>query len=224
MRIDMTASLQQRTTGREHHTQLSQVAWIADDALTYEDWLRAGCQLGTLGRTSGWWIGDWIRFGTAHYGAKYTAAARITGYDPQTLMNMVYVATRFEISRRREKLSWSHHSELAALEVAEQEAWLDRAVKERLSVRDLRELLSTREAHRHRNAGTDKRLESTPSGADTPETMHVRDSGSADVQRIIVCPHCGSRFIDAKALPGKVPPEPGSPPRRDAPARHPGTR
>ena len=53
-------------------------------------------------------------------------ASRITGYDVQTLMNMVYVATRFESGRRRERLSWSHHAELAALEPPEQEEWLTR--------------------------------------------------------------------------------------------------
>jgi hypothetical protein len=74
-------------------------------------------------------------------------AARITGYDDQTLMNMVYVATRFEVSRRREKLSWSHHAEVAALDREEQEWWLDRAGAGRLTVRGLRDELSCARQH-----------------------------------------------------------------------------
>ena len=45
-----------------------------------------------------------------HYGERYELAAKVTGYDAQTLMNMFYVASRFEISRRREKLSFSRHA------------------------------------------------------------------------------------------------------------------
>ena len=59
-------------------------------------------------------------------------------------MNMVYVATRFEAERRRERLSWSHHAELAALEPDDQEQWLTRAEEQRLSVRDLRARASPR--------------------------------------------------------------------------------
>ena len=114
---------------------------MTDAELTYEDWLRQGSKLGLAGRNAGWWLGDWLRYGTTRYGSKYAAAARTTGYDRQTLMNMVYVATRFEFSRRRENLSWSHHAELAALDAEDQERWLDRAAAERFSVRDLREML-----------------------------------------------------------------------------------
>ena len=114
---------------------------MANAELTYEDWLRQGSKLGLAGRNAAWWIGDWLRYGTRRYGSKYAAAARTTSYDRQTLMNMVYVATRFEFSRRRENLSWSHHAELAALAVADQDRWLDRAAAERFSVRDLREML-----------------------------------------------------------------------------------
>jgi N6-adenosine-specific RNA methylase IME4 len=48
------------------------------------------------------------------------------------------VASRVETSRRREVLSWSHHKEVAALEPAEQDAWLDRAEAEGWTRMDLR--------------------------------------------------------------------------------------
>ena len=46
---------------------------------------------------------------------------------------------------RKDKLTWSHHALLAALERDEQRRWLDRAIADRLSVEDLRiELRATR--------------------------------------------------------------------------------
>jgi hypothetical protein len=53
-------------------------------------------------------------------------------------MNMVYVASRFEVSRRREKLSFGHHAELASLPRPDQERWLERAQAEKLPVHVLR--------------------------------------------------------------------------------------
>lgn len=106
---------------------LSKVAWNPEGELSLAGWLAQGQKLGHMGRSAGWWIGDWLRYGNAAYGERYVRAARATGYDVQTLMNMVYVASRFPASRRRENLSWSHHEALAALEPEEQDMWLDQA-------------------------------------------------------------------------------------------------
>jgi hypothetical protein len=124
--------------------ELTTVGWIPSTDLALEDWLRQGARLGAASRHAPWWIGDWVRYGAARYGSKYDLAARTTGYDRHTLMNMVYVASRFETVRRRENLSWSHHAEVASLDEKEQERWLTRATKEKLSVRGLRNALATR--------------------------------------------------------------------------------
>ena len=143
------------------------------------DATRPGSRLG--GSRFGWWIGDWIRYGSAKYGEKYEAAARITGYDVQSLMNMAYVASRFEISRRREKLSFSHHCELAALPLGEQELWLDRIEREGLSVHALRVQLKRSAA----------KLGSPPSVAEADvQAPDTQRSGGAEV----VCPECGHQF------------------------------
>jgi hypothetical protein len=174
--------------------ELEPVGWSARGELGYEEWLRQGSRLGVTGRNAAWWIGDWLRYGTARYGTKYTVAARVTGYDPQTLMNMVYVATRFEISRRRENLSWSHHGELAALEVAEQERWLDRATGERLSVRDLRdELAAWASASRRGAAG--KRATSSRKRNVVALKRSSESTARTDSDRLAVCPQCGHEFV-----------------------------
>ena len=191
-----------RAGNQSPQSELTRVGWLADAELTYEDWLRQGSKLGLAGRNAAWWIGDWLRYGTARYGSKYAAAARTTGYDRQTLMNMVYVATRFETSRRREDLSWSHHAELAALAPGEQDRWLDHATAERLSVRDLREELASLQ----RSAG---RRRPSPAGAKNGASgpialqriaSHDRTNGSRKTQtrsmsvRMVVCPRCGHGF------------------------------
>jgi hypothetical protein len=41
--------------------------------------------------------------------------------------NYAWVARRFELSRRRDTLTFGHHAELAALREPEQGSWLDQA-------------------------------------------------------------------------------------------------
>jgi len=52
-------------------------------------------------------------------------AVSVTCLARQTLMDLKYVSGRFEISRRREKLSLSHHREVAPKPLEEQDDWLD---------------------------------------------------------------------------------------------------
>ncbi|HEX8745048.1 MAG TPA: hypothetical protein VF712_18125 [Thermoleophilaceae bacterium] len=120
---------------------MTTVSWAASGDLDLTEWLKQGHRMGMMGRSAGWWIGDWLRFGNAKYGEKYTRAKKITGHDVQTLMNMVWVSSRIDISRRREGLSWSHHMEVAAQDLQTQELLLNEAAAKRLSVRDLRELI-----------------------------------------------------------------------------------
>jgi hypothetical protein len=162
---------------------LSPVAWTPRERMEYADWVAVGNRLGSLGRCSQWWLGDWIRFGNTRFGERYARAARITGYDVQTLTNMVYVATRFEISRRREDISWSHHEAIAALDRDEQNRWLDRVTTERLSVSDLR--IELRAARRQAHMSSPLRRE--PSSA-----KHVtRLASSRRRAAMFTCPRCG---------------------------------
>ena len=57
----------------------------------------------------------------------YIFRSNVIDLFSQTLANEKYVSSRFEISRRRESLSFSHHSEVAALEPKQQDDWLDKA-------------------------------------------------------------------------------------------------
>ena len=168
--------------GLDVSISMTPTAWDVAGEMSLQEWSQSGRRLGIIGRGTGWWIGDWVNYGNARFGERYVRAARITGYDVQTLMNMVYVASRFERTRRRQNLSFSHHAELAALDPAEQDYWLERAEAERLSVRCLRE-----EVRRAR------RLLESEQGADA--------DSAEDVDEELVCPHCGAHFtVDTPEL------------------------
>jgi hypothetical protein len=150
----------------------SGVAWMPNRDLDLPQWISAGRRLGAVGRCSRWWIGDWVRYGTSRWGERYVEAARITGYDPKSLRNLAYVASRFELSRRRDNLSWSHHAELAVLSPYEQDGWLDFVAAHRLSVADLR--VELRAALRN------------------PKKERNR-AGSVAMYDTVTCPHCGKK-------------------------------
>ena len=161
----------------EPRSRLTPTSWTSGPDLGPADWIQWGRWLGTVGRGSGWWIGDWVRYGNARYGERYKLVASITGYDTQTLMNMAYVTSRFSPSRRREGLSFSHHAEVAALCQEEQERWLDRAMFERLSVRALR-----------------AELRRGPGRLDADRAHLAGDGGGPHVTGTVRCPGCGQTF------------------------------
>jgi len=153
-----------------------QVCWAPNTELDLSQWAEVGRRLGSVGRNIQWALGDWIAYGNERFGERYSRAAKITGYDTQTLMNMVYVATHFPISRRRENLSWSHHEALAGLDSEGQEQWLDQAAQHRWSVSDLRTMLRMAR----------KKSRELPVGDE-------QDDDSA-VARVLNCPRCGEQI------------------------------
>lgn len=171
---DLSRSAQKLSgvNARRSPSVLSKIAWAPHGDLGHSEWLTTGRRLGAIGRCSQWWIGDWVRYGTARWGEKYVEAARVTGYDVASLRNMAWVASRFDSSLRNDRLTWSHHVLLAPLEVDAQREWLRRASEERLSVADLRlELRALRDGGR-KSSG---------------------DAAAAATGRgeVAVCPHCG---------------------------------
>jgi hypothetical protein len=173
-------SSNEKLGGQGSRATVSDVSWRAAADLSFPEWLEYGRRLGLMGRSAGWWIGDWLNYGNHAFGERYVRASRITGYDAQTLMNMAYVASRFDGSRRRGRLSWSHHAEIAAMEPEEQDHWLARAETDRLSVRCLREGIR-RERLRERAEESADRERCRADEGERP---------SADV----VCPECGHAF------------------------------
>jgi hypothetical protein len=193
--------------------------------LEYPEWVAVGHRLGAVGRSSQWWVGDWLRYGTARWGEKYVEAARITGYDGGSLRNLAWMASQFDLSRRRDNLTWSHHAAVAGLDREEQEAWLDRAGVDRLSVNDLRIEVRSSLRQRERTGASGDQGEGglrpgeggssdLPSG-DSSESGHRGSVGvcagtsadslvpggavaaASDAAGIQICPSCGQKLPDS---------------------------
>jgi len=126
---------------RTRFGRVSAVGWVGPVELDQRRWLAEGRYISKVRSASNWWIGDWVRYGNGRYGQKYELAAKTTGYETKSLVNMVLVSSRFEPERRRAHIPWSHHAELAALRPAEQDDRLDRLEREAMSVRSLRQEL-----------------------------------------------------------------------------------
>ncbi len=97
-----------------------------------------------MSRASAWWLGDWIVYGERSYGERYKTALELTSLDYQTLRNYAWIARSFPLSRRRDKLSFQHHAEVASLTEAEQDLWLQRAERLQWSRAELRRNLTAR--------------------------------------------------------------------------------
>jgi hypothetical protein len=111
------------------------------DELDFDEWRAVGERVARLSGSTAWWLGDWMHFGFWEYGQKYEEAIAATGLAYQTLANYRSVCERFDFSRRKENLSFSHHQLVAGLSDAEQDTWLERAETEGLSFHQLHDAL-----------------------------------------------------------------------------------
>lgn len=114
--------------------------------MTFNEWISAGRQISRISTASAWWVGDWLLYGERAYGSRYRAGLELTAFDYKTLRNYAWVARRFEMSRRRDALSFQHHAEVAALQEPEQDLWLNRAETLRWSRNELRRQLAAKRA------------------------------------------------------------------------------
>ncbi len=121
--------------------------------MTFEKWVGIGSHLSGIMSGSSWCLGDWLVYGEATFTGRYRDAIELTSLDYQTLRNHAWVARRFPLSRRRDRLSFTHHAEVAALPEPEQDFWLAKAEEHTWSAKRLRR--EVRESLLERAAGND---------------------------------------------------------------------
>jgi hypothetical protein len=155
--------------------------------LTYDAWQSVGRQLSVIADTSAWWLGDWLVFGQEHYPGRYGDAIEKTCLDYQTLRNYAWVARRFSLSRRRDKLSFAHHAEVAALPEHEQDYWLRMAEHDQWSRNLLRRELRASLRDRGQEPGTDDSLES-PDPQESVRTLSLHVSS----EQLKICERAAS--------------------------------
>ncbi|MER5217521.1 LmbU family transcriptional regulator [Streptomyces sp. NPDC002838] len=106
--------------------------------MAFEKWVGVGSYLSNIMSASSWCLGDWLVYGEASFNGRYRDAIELTSLDYQTLRNHAWVARCYPMSRRREKLSFTHHAEVASLSDPEQDFWLGKAEEHGWSAKRLR--------------------------------------------------------------------------------------
>lgn len=133
---------------------VSEVSLRLPEDLSFEDWRSYGQQLARVTKACMWWLGDWWAFGEHRYGERAQAVLEADGYAFKTFANAAAVARKFETSRRREVLPFTHHAEVAALEPQKADELLDEAEANGWSSRELRQAVQRSQgAHVVHNSG-----------------------------------------------------------------------
>jgi hypothetical protein len=117
--------------------QLKAVGLVID-SLDQHQWKECGAFLSHLNGATMFWLGDWANYAETTWGDKYTELIEQTGYNHQTLRDAAWVCNAVALSRRKDKLTFAHHKEVAHLEPAAQTKWLSTAERETLTTRELR--------------------------------------------------------------------------------------
>lgn len=110
------------------------------DGLSFEEWKGVRPKLKRDEPSILWWVGDWLNYGERVYGERYWQAVEVTQYSYRHLADAKYTASRIELPRRKEKLSYTAHREVARLLPDQQDAVLDEAVSRNLNILDVRAL------------------------------------------------------------------------------------
>jgi hypothetical protein len=169
--------------------------------LPFADWRYLGLQLGHTRSAMLWAIGDWFRHGRNRYGIQKLTALEDwdrNGLSYQRCFDLAWVAGAFPVSRRREKISFSAHQEVAGLEPADADRLLDwveedptniRSTRElRKKVKELREEEELEEARRRAEEKAEQeaarqREEKTPAAEDNRESATVTDLAARREQK-----------------------------------------
>ena len=85
-----------------------------------------------------WHVGDLCVYGEKRWGKTYEQMQTLLGMEYNTLANWAYTAKNVPFSRRREKLSWAIHREVAPLSETDQERWLYEAEAGQMTVAEIR--------------------------------------------------------------------------------------
>lgn len=150
------------------HCTLSRIGLQFDGDLTADQWQEIGRHLEQFAGSSQWWLGDWLLHGEgrAEWGSMYDQVVEEFGEKYGSARDAKWLADEFDLSRRRDKLPWGHHREVAGLEVQQQEELLDWAEE---NGEDGKPVTQKQLRERVREARKANRLAATP---DLPEGVY----------------------------------------------------
>jgi hypothetical protein len=123
-------------------SELTAKGWNLPATLTKDQWIKAGEMLAKVEQSKQWWLGDWWNAGVEYGDGE--AACEAVGVVYQTAADCGMVSAAFDFSRRREKLTFTHHREVCGLKSQEERDrfldWCEEPVAEGGKPRSTREL------------------------------------------------------------------------------------
>ena len=108
--------------------------------LTFEEGQVLFNTLAMIGKNYQWWVGDFCNYCEAHFGDKYSQLVDATQIDYGVARNCAWVAKEFPNIKDR-KIDFSHCREVIRLATEDRTKFLDRAERESMSVRELRQIV-----------------------------------------------------------------------------------
>jgi len=134
---------------------------VIADNVTIDEWKELGQGLRQIEGCVQFWIGDWARFGEkkGYYtdSRVYNELEEITGLDRRTIQDYKTVSDRTSTVRHAD-LDFSHHREVASLSSEQQKAYLQKASEEKLSVRELRQIIKENKKNEYINLIINKNI------------------------------------------------------------------
>jgi N6-adenosine-specific RNA methylase IME4 len=112
---------------------------------TLEQWVAAMQFAVACERSSGYWVGDLLRYAEnrADWKDRLDQALAVTGVARKTAINLTYIASHVDEAERELAPTLSHAAEVAPLPKAEQRRYLKKAANEELTRRELRMLIKS---------------------------------------------------------------------------------
>jgi len=125
---------------KAHFTD-NKMGLIFEENISNNEFMEIGKVLKMMEGRIQFFIGDFINaYFKAYEHGKYKDLEEL-GYEKKSLKEFNYVSGKIESSIRIDKLRWEHHHIVAPLEPSEQEYWLNKAVENSWTVRELREAI-----------------------------------------------------------------------------------
>ena len=146
--------------------ELSEVGMKLPEDITQHQHYLIGLELAKLEKGLQWAIGDW--FDAIKWGKK-ADICKVVGINYGTANNCAVVCREFQITRRRAKLTFTHHREVVSLERSEQERLLDWSVKKKIGVTTLRNEVKALQAKKVEGARLPPNIGAPPPAPPPPD-------------------------------------------------------
>ena len=121
---------------------ITDTSLLIPDGVEYDIVEKMVCGMKTINDSVRFWLGDLLVYAERSYGEKYSQLVDETDYSYQSLRDMMWVSNNVSPAVRRSDLTWSHHREVAKLDMKEQIKILALASERQLSVSSLRQVLN----------------------------------------------------------------------------------